>query len=36
MVMSIGKEIIRIENLRREFMVGGEKVKALRGISSEF
>ena len=33
MVMSIGKEIIRIENLRREFMVGGEKVKALRGIS---
>ena len=31
--MSIGKEIIRIENLRREFMVGGEKVKALRGIS---
>lgn len=33
MVMSIGKEIIRIENLRREFVVGGEKVKALRGIS---
>lgn len=31
--MSIGKEIIRIENLRREFVVGGEKVKALRGIS---
>lgn len=27
------KEIIRIENLRREFIVGGEKVKALRGIS---
>ncbi|WP_303642960.1 ABC transporter ATP-binding protein, partial [uncultured Duncaniella sp.] len=29
----MGKEIIRIENLRREFVVGGEKVKALRGIS---
>lgn len=28
-----GKEIIRVENLRREFMVGGEKVKALRGVS---
>ena len=27
------KEIIRIENLRREFIVGGEKVKALRGVS---
>ena len=27
------KEIIRIENLRREFLVGGEKVKALRGVS---
>ncbi|MBD5345739.1 MAG: ABC transporter ATP-binding protein [Bacteroides sp.] len=27
------KEIIRVENLRREFMVGGEKVKALRGVS---
>lgn len=29
----MGKEIIRIENLRREFIVGGEKVKALRGVS---
>lgn len=27
------KEIIKIENLRREFIVGGEKVKALRGVS---
>ena len=27
------KEIIRVEKLRREFIVGGEKVKALRGIS---
>lgn len=27
------KEIIRIEKLRREFIVGGEKVKALRGVS---
>jgi putative ABC transport system ATP-binding protein len=27
------KEIIRIENLRREFKVGGETVKALRGVS---
>ena len=27
------KEIIRIEELRREFIVGGEKVKALRGVS---
>lgn len=27
------KEIIRVEELRREFMVGGEKVKALRGVS---
>lgn len=27
------KEIIRVENLRREFIVGGEKVKALRGVS---
>lgn len=27
------KEIIRIENLRREFIVGGERVKALRGVS---
>ncbi len=31
--MSEKKEIIRIENLRREFIVGGEKVKALRGVS---
>lgn len=31
--MTEGKEIIRIENLRREFVVGGEKVKALRGVS---
>ena len=31
--MSEPKEIIRIENLRREFMVGGERVKALRGVS---
>lgn len=27
------KEIIRVDKLRREFMVGGEKVKALRGVS---
>lgn len=27
------KEIIRIDRLRREFVVGGEKVKALRGVS---
>lgn len=27
------KEIIRVENLRREFIVGEEKVKALRGVS---
>lgn len=31
--MSQDKEIIRIEMLRREFIVGGEKVKALRGVS---
>lgn len=31
--MSQNKEIIRISNLRREFIVGGEKVKALRGVS---
>ncbi len=31
--MSTGKEIIKVENLRREFIVGGEKVKALRGVS---
>lgn len=29
--MTHRKEIIRIENLRREFIVGGEKVRALRG-----
>lgn len=28
-----GKEIIKVSNLRREFLVGGEKVKALRGVS---
>ncbi len=28
-----GKEIIRVDKLRREFMVGGERVKALRGVS---
>lgn len=33
MTMPINKEIIRIENLRREFIVGGERVKALRGVS---
>lgn len=27
------REIIKVENLRREFMVGDEKVKALRGVS---
>lgn len=27
------KEIIRIDRLRREFIVGGEKVRALRGVS---
>ncbi|MCM1522355.1 MAG: ABC transporter ATP-binding protein [Muribaculaceae bacterium] len=31
--MSEKKEIIRVENLRREFIVGGERVKALRGVS---
>lgn len=31
--MSKGKEIIRVEELRREFIVGGEKVKALRSVS---
>ncbi len=31
--MSKAKEIIRVEELRREFVVGGEKVKALRGVS---
>lgn len=28
-----GKEIIKVDKLRREFIVGGEKVKALRGVS---
>lgn len=27
------KTIIRVDSLRREFMVGGERVKALRGVS---
>lgn len=31
--MSQPKEIIRVTDLRREFIVGGEKVKALRGVS---
>ena len=31
--MSKDKEIIRVEGLRREFIVGGEKVKALRGVT---
>ena len=31
--MTENKEIIRVENLRREFIVGGEKVKALHGVS---
>lgn len=31
--MRSGKEIIRVEKLRREFVVGGETVKALRGVS---
>lgn len=31
--MHQNKEIIRIEKLRREFIVGNEKVKALRGVS---
>ena len=31
--MNENKEIIKVENLRREFIVGGEKVKALRGVS---
>jgi len=31
--MSEHKEIIRVDDLRREFMVGEEKVKALRGVS---
>lgn len=33
MAMSTDKEIIRVASLRREFIVGGEKVKALRGVS---
>jgi len=31
--MDSKKEIIKVDKLRREFMVGGEKVKALRGVS---
>lgn len=31
--MTDAKEIIRVDRLRREFIVGGEKVKALRGVS---
>ena len=31
--MTERKEIIKVEMLRREFIVGGEKVKALRGLS---
>lgn len=31
--MSERKEIISVDKLRREFIVGGEKVKALRGVS---
>ncbi len=31
--MSEKKEIIKVEKLRREFIVGGEKVKALRGVT---
>ena len=31
--MAENREIIRVESLRREFIVGGEKVKALRGVS---
>ena len=31
--MNVDKEIINIKDLRREFVVGGEKVKALRGVS---
>lgn len=29
----MSKDIIKVRNLRREFIVGGEKVKALRGVS---
>ena len=28
-----GKEIIRLENIKRDFIVGDETVHALRGIS---
>lgn len=31
--LKVGREIIKVVDLRREFMVGDEKVKALRGIS---
>ncbi len=31
--MTQDKEIIRISDLRREFVVGGEKVKALKGVT---
>lgn len=31
--LEVGREIIKVVNLRREFMVGDEKVKALRGVS---
>jgi len=31
--MNSDKEIIKVGDLRREFIVGGEKVKALRGVS---
>ena len=31
--MAQDKEIIRIADLRREFVVGGEKVKALKGVT---
>ena len=31
--MNENKKIIQIRDLRREFIVGGEKVKALRGVS---
>lgn len=31
--MAEKKEIIRVDKLRREFIVGGEKVKALRGVT---
>ena len=31
--LEVGREIIRVVDLRREFMVGDEKVKALRGVS---